>query len=178
MPLAVRFDRSGGPITTRVATAADVDLLLGNVQVGFDSYVLFAPPGWSPPNVFADRDVTAERLASDETWGLVAFDGDDPAGHVAFFQARHRIERTVIPGLAHLWQLFVRPRWWGTGVAPVLHDGALAEMRARGFGCARLYTPSLHARARRFYERRGWQLTGEEFNENLALMLVEYRIAL
>ena len=165
-------------ITTRVATAADVDILLANVQLGFNSYVEFAPAGWRPPDVFADRAVSAERLASDETWGLLAFDGSEPAGHIAFFQARHRIERTVIPGLAHVWQLFVRPAWWGTGVAAVLHDAGLTEMRAREFACARLYTPSRHVRARRFYERRGWQLTGEEWNENLALMLVEYRIAL
>ena len=162
-------------ITTRPATVQDVEILLADVQAGFDSYVDFAPRGWTPPDMFADRGRSIDRLASPETWALIAFADGRPAGHIAFFQARHRIERTIIPGLAHLWQLFVLPSSWGKGVAPILHEAAIAEMRARRFTCARLYTPSLHVRARRFYERRGWQLTGEEWNDFLALMLVEYR---
>jgi hypothetical protein len=47
-------------------------------------------------------------------------------------------------------------------------------MRLQGYRRARLYTPSLHARARRFYERRGWSAGGEAWNQNLALMLTEY----
>ncbi len=162
-------------ITTRRATVEDIDLLLADVQVGFDSYVEFAPPEWIPPDVLADRAAGLERLGSPETWGLIAYAGNQPAGHIAFFQARHRMKHTPIPGLAHLWQLFVLPPWWGRGVAGILHESAVAEMRARDFACARLYTPSLHVRARRFYLRRGWQLTGEEWNDNLELMLVEYR---
>jgi len=34
------------------------------------------------------------------------------------------------------------------------------------------------ARARRFYERRGWTVTGEEWSEDLTLMLTEYRLVL
>lgn len=49
--------------------------------------------------------------------------------YVAFYPAREReligerhwTERPKIPGLAHLWQLFVLPEWWGRGVAPLLH---------------------------------------------------------
>ncbi len=84
----------------------------------------------------------------------------------------------MIPGLAHLWQLFVLPDWWGQGVAPILHDAAVAEMRRRDFEQARLFTPSLHARARRFYERHGWSAHGELWNEELQLMLTEYRLPL
>ena len=40
----------------------------------------------------------------------------EPAGHVALTQARERAEpRPDIPGLVHLWMLFVRPAWWGAG---------------------------------------------------------------
>jgi hypothetical protein len=50
-------------------------------------------------------------------------------------------------------------------------------MRAQGYASARLYTPFQHARARRFYERRGW--TAEEaWNDDLALPLTDYRLAL
>jgi hypothetical protein len=35
--------------------------------------------------------------------------------------------------------------------------------------------PSGQARARRFYEREGWQAAGELFDNPLGLLLVEYR---
>jgi GNAT superfamily N-acetyltransferase len=84
----------------------------------------------------------------------------------------------VVPGLAHLWQLFVLPTWWGRGVAPLLHDHAVAQMRVQGYGTARLFTPSWHVRARRFYERRGWNAVAEAWNEDLSLPLAEYRLSL
>jgi GNAT superfamily N-acetyltransferase len=161
-------------ITTRCAGPEDVDTLLADVQAGFDSYVSFAGENWHPPNAFAERERCAARLAKPDSFALIALVDGRPAGHVAFFPAHDWVQGMPIPGLAHLWQLFVLPPWWGRGVAPLLHDAAVAEMAARGFERARLYTPIAHARARRFYERRGWQLVGEEWNAGLRLMLVEY----
>ncbi|MEA2214274.1 MAG: hypothetical protein QOF83_4222 [Solirubrobacteraceae bacterium] len=43
---------------------------------------------------------------------------------------------------------------------------------------ARLYTPSGHVRARRFYERRGWRSQEESWSAGLGLELVEYRLDL
>ncbi|HWC87295.1 MAG TPA: GNAT family N-acetyltransferase [Solirubrobacteraceae bacterium] len=172
------------PIFTRRASVADLDVLTADVQAGFDSYVEFAPLGWLAPEVEADTELMVELLNDGETWALLALDGSDPVGHIAFTPSRRRApgqpwaSSPSTPGLAHLWQLFVLPAWWGRGVAPLLHDAALEEMRARGYTSARLYTPSLHARARRFYERRGWGATGEQWNDHLTLMLTEYRVAL
>jgi GNAT superfamily N-acetyltransferase len=168
-------------IPTRCATSADVDVLLGHVQAGFDSYLEFAPLGWQPPDAFANRERAVELLCDPATWALLALDGERPVGHISFFPGRERSgaplwrSGTPIPGLAHLWQLFVLPAWWGRGIAPALHDAALAEMHVRGYASVRLFTPSLHARARRFYERRRWAPTGEEWSEDLGLMLIEYR---
>jgi GNAT superfamily N-acetyltransferase len=172
------------PISTRRAAVADLEVLVADVQAGFDSYVEFAPLGWVPPDVSADAELMAELLSDEETWGTIAIAGSEPVGHVAFTPARRRAPGQAwasspsTPGLAHLWQLFVLPEWWGAGIAPVLHDAAVSEMRVRGYRAGRLYTPSLHARARRFYERRGWRATGEQWNEHLTLMLTEYRLAL
>jgi GNAT superfamily N-acetyltransferase len=136
------------------------------------------------PDVEADTALMAELLADRETWALLALDGDEPAGHIAFTPARRRAPgqpwatSPTTPGLAHLWQLFVLPAWWGRGVAPLLHSAAMAEIRARDYAAVRLYTPSLHARARRFYERREWHATDEQWNEQLSLMLTEYRLGL
>ncbi len=51
-------------------------------------------------------------------------------------------------------------------------------MEAQGYERARLYTPPSHARARRFYERRGWTAGDHSFNDYLALVLTEYWLAL
>ena len=172
------------PLSTRRADLADLDVLIADVQAGFDSYVEFAPLGWVPPDVGADGELIAELLRDAETWGLLALAGSDPVGHIAFTPARQRAPGQAwasspsTPGLAHLWQLFVLPAWWGRGVAALLHEAAIAEIRARDYQAVRLYTPSLHARARRFYERRGWLATGEQWNEHLVLMLTEYGLAL
>ena len=192
------------PISTRRASVADLEDLIADVQAGFDSYVAFAPLGWVAPDVQADGELMAELLSDDETWALLAVaaqaetgrlgprgapagpgaPGPEAVGHIAFTPARRRAPghpwatSPATPGLAHLWQLFVLPEWWGRGVAPLLHDAAIEEMRAREYQSARLYTPSLHARARRFYERRGWLPTGEQWNDHLTLMLTEYRLAL
>ena len=48
-----------------------------------------------------------------------------------FTQAREREEpRPDIPGLAHLWMLFVRPPWWGSGLAAQLNGLAVEEAAA------------------------------------------------
>lgn len=175
-------------ITTRRATVDDVDAMLAHVQAGFDSYTQFAPPGWQPPVTGVDRARTRLYLDDPQTWAELALVDGASVGHVAFVPARdwgtpparsgNPLSYPLIRGLAHLWQLFVLPEWWGGGIAPLLHDEAIAEMRSRRFAEARLFTPSLHARARRFYERHGWTASGEHWDEGLELMLSEYRLRL
>jgi GNAT superfamily N-acetyltransferase len=173
------------PIVTRRAGPADLDAMLDNYTAGVASYAAFAPAGWQPHDV--DRHFEAEVLADVATWALLALVAGDPVGHASFIPARERTAgehwqaartRPPVPGLAHLRQLFVLPDWWGRGVAPVLHDGAVGEMRAQGYDHARLFTPAAHARARRFYERRGWITVTEAWNEDFGLSLAEYRLSL
>jgi GNAT superfamily N-acetyltransferase len=169
-------------ITTRRASVADLDTLVANVQAGFDSYVDFAPRGWRPRRVAGDAEWITMLLEAEGTWALLALENDQPVGHVSFYPARERApadtrpitELPMIPGVAHLWQLFILPAWWGRGVAPLLHDLAIEEMYRRGFTRARLYTPAGHLRARRFYERRGWSPGGDEFHPALQLVLTTY----
>jgi GNAT superfamily N-acetyltransferase len=133
--------------------------------------------------VAGDVEWFTTLLEAEGSWVLLALVDEQPVGHVSFHPARDRSphdsrpfnELPEIPGLAHLWQLFILPQWWGRGVAPFLHDAALAEMVARGFTRTRLYTPAAHLRARRFYERRRWSPVGDEFHPALQLVLTEYR---
>ena len=57
--------------------------------------------------------------------------------------------------------LYVVPEQWGTGLAGELHDCALEVVRGLGSVRCRLWVLEDNARARRFYERRGWRENGE-----------------
>src|SRR5258708_179347 len=56
--------------------------------------------------------------------------------------------------------LHVVPEHWGTGVAQALHEDALAFLRTAGEREGYLWVFEGNARARRFWERHGWQETG------------------
>lgn len=82
------------------------------------------------------------RLASDATVLLAVVDGE--------------IVGTVSARPPWLEALFVVPERWGEGVAGRLHDAALDRIAAGGCTPAQLDVMADNARARRFYERRGW----------------------
>ncbi len=174
-------------IELRRAGLDDLDVILSTFLIGLESYAAFAPPGWSPGQLPDERERTADLLSDPDTWTALALAAGEPVGHVGVIPARERAigerahdwrDRPPLPGVAHLWQLFVLPDWWGTGVAGTLHEAAVAEIGARGYQRARLVTPSDHARARRFYGRRGWVPTDEGWDPGLGLDLVEYRLEL
>jgi GNAT superfamily N-acetyltransferase len=164
----------------RIAVPDDAAALAGTTRLGFESYREWAHDGWQPPPYSLEVRSIRERLRAKTTWCAMALDADDePAGHVGITHAAERDRPHVrIPARAHLWMLFVRPAWWGTGLAMRLHGLALDEAARQGYETIRLYTPHGAARARAFYEREGWALAGSPFLEPLLdLHLVEYRRA-
>lgn len=179
----------GAPtIVTRRGGLGDIDAILENIHTGFRTYTDFAPAGWSAPNVRVERERTLDLLEDSATAVVIAEVDGAVAGHVALTPARERPPgggsaegwrmQREIPGMAHLWQLFVLPEWWGTGVADVLHREFITQATGRGYVQGRLYTPAAHERARRFYERRGWRSMSEQLNPELGLAVAEYRVAL
>jgi GNAT superfamily N-acetyltransferase len=161
----------------REATLEDAETIAETVQLGFASFRAWAGPAFDPPPAALELQRTREGLARPSTWALLAFAGGEPAGHVSLAQAREREEpRPDIPGLAHLWQLFVRPPWWGSGLAARLNALVVEQAAARGYAAMRLHTPAGHERARRFYEREGWTTDGVLLPEPLlGIDLVQYR---
>jgi GNAT superfamily N-acetyltransferase len=162
----------------RIAGPGDASALAGTTRLGFETYTSWAPPGWRPPPRGLEVRAIRERLRQASTWCAIALDPEgDPAGHVGITHASERERAHVrIPGRAHLWMLFVRPPWWGTGLATRLHQLGLEEAIRRGYETIRLYTPADHSRARAFYVREGWEVVGRPFEEPLlGLDLLEYR---
>lgn len=143
------------------------------------TYSEWAPPGWSPELSLADseRKLIPERLGLPGWWSRVAEHDHLMVGYVILRPAvEPEAPDEPIPGLVHVWHLFVRRAWWGRGVATSLLSGGLAEAAERGYDSARLWTPRENARARAFYRREGWRETGEEtYASQLDLALVEYR---
>jgi GNAT superfamily N-acetyltransferase len=155
-------------LTFTEATAADAAEMAETVGIGFDTYHAFAPPGWAPPPFAVEVAAIRSRMVGEDAWALLARDGDAPAGHIALLP-------DPAPRNVYLWQLFIRPPHWGTGLADRLHEEFLAASRTRGYRTARLRTPFDQGRSRRFYERNGWQTDGvASYEEKLGLDLLVY----
>jgi GNAT superfamily N-acetyltransferase len=155
-------------LTFHEAIAADAPEMAETVGIGFDTYRAFAPPGWDPPPFAVEVAAIRSRMVGHDAWALLARDGDAPAGHIALLA-------DLAPGTVYLWQLFIRPPHWGTGLADRLHEEFLEASRTRGYRRGRLRTPLDQARSRRFYERNGWQTDGvASYEEKLGLDLLVY----
>jgi GNAT superfamily N-acetyltransferase len=161
------------PVTTRLARPSDAETMARSLHIGFDTYRAFAPPGWVLPAFPNELEFSREKLRSRHGWGLMAEIAGEPAGHVAMYPDERG------DGAVYLWQLFVRPPWWGTGLGHGLHEAFVAEARDRGYREARLTTAAAHARARRFYARRGWRPEGPPHELwNFGMPLVHLRLRL
>jgi GNAT superfamily N-acetyltransferase len=160
----------------RAPVAGDVEQMVAVTVTGFESYRAFAPEGWEPPSTADEIERLEGLLGQDHVWYLVAEHEGELVGHVGFLAAdRLSFARVDDPRLAHFRQLFVMPAHWGTGLARRLHAAAIDEAGARGFTPLRLFTPAGQVRARRFYEREGWETDGvATFEEGLELELLVY----
>jgi GNAT superfamily N-acetyltransferase len=168
----------------RKGQPSDASAVIGLLKAGFDTYREFAPAGWQPPDPGLEEELATERFLSDSrVWYVVAEDDRGHAGQCGFTPAHteRAMKGDPVPGTAHFWQLFIRPDLWGSGLAGDLHDRAVGEMRARGYSRARLLTPSGQARARAFYERRGWREAPISMSDPVdlnGLPVVEYQLEL
>ncbi len=175
---------SASELVFRAATVSDAEQLGQAIAEGFQSYLSFAPAGWTPRSSSDETELVRGLLERDDFCCLLAWAeraGAERvlAGHVAFLPASRAWREVEDPDLAHLRQLFLAPDFWGAGLARTLHTRALRAARGRGFTAMRLFTPTGQARARRFYEREGWTVNGEPFcDPGFGLQLVEYRRSL
>jgi len=171
-------------VLVRDAEPSDAPAVIALVSASFQGYREFGAPGWEPPVPGPEQELATERmLGDDRIWWVVAEDENGHAGHCSFTPAhtRRQMQGDAIAGMAHFLQLFIRPDLWGSGLAGDLHDRALTAMRERDYTRARLLTPEGQARARAFYERRGWRpgpVSIEDPVDLNGLPVVEYRLEL
>ena len=159
----------------RPATAEDAEAIAVTIAEGFDGYRAFAPEGWEPPADLGDVEALRRRITATDVWCAVAEVDGEVVGHCSFLPASLWRGGDPDPGLAHLWQLFVRPAHWGSGAARELHAAAVEAAAERGYERMRLFAAAGQTRARRFYEREGWTAAGPPvFDPGFGMELVEY----
>lgn len=82
-------------------------------------------------------------------------------------------------GRGEVWAFYLHPDVWGSGLADELITYTEERLRAEGFDIAVLWVLDDNPRARRFYERHGWEATGisADFDEYCEVRVpeVEYR---
>ncbi len=162
----------------RPAKSADLGMIADSLVAGLSTYRGWVPMAWNPPGRTEMLVGLLQRFPKDGSWAHVAFEGPNPAGHISLRPDRDENEQQL-PEIALLTQLFIREQYWGSGLAGRLHDLGVADMTERGFSSGRLLVASGHKRARRFYEREGWQATGELLESGeLGLELAEYVLEL
>ena len=169
-----------GPLPDyRVGKPQDAAALARVTIEAFATYGEWAPAGWQPVDEPGrhEAELLAERLALPGYRCFIAEADGEPVGYVVLRPAvTTGDDPQPIPGLAHVWHLFVKPDWWGRAVATRLHNEAVDEARRWECDAMRLWTPQGNARARAFYAREGWRETGEEhYSEHLDLLLLECR---
>jgi ribosomal protein S18 acetylase RimI-like enzyme len=139
----------GETLELRQAQLDEADTLLAiQREAAVDAFAHVYPPELYPFPDDAIREVWAEALADPEVEVYVAELDGSAVGAVSV-------------GNGFLSTLYVHPGCQGRGVGSALHDLALERLRAQGAREARLWTLRENDSGRRFYERRGWGLTGE-----------------
>jgi GNAT superfamily N-acetyltransferase len=106
---------------------------------------LSANTAYGRSDPFDRRLAAAERIFDEEgTWPFLAEDEDG------------EVVGILTVGVDELYAIYVRPDHWGTGVGQALLDQAEATL-AETCDVAVLTCMVDNTRARRFYERNGWE---------------------
>lgn len=70
------------------------------------------------------------------------------------------------PPVGELWMINLAPQAWGRGLGTTLLAAAVDELGRAGHPEALLWVVAGNARARRFYEREGWEPDGGRYSDD------------
>jgi ribosomal protein S18 acetylase RimI-like enzyme len=167
------------PPVIRRAVAADA-ATVGRIHV--ESWNV-AYRGIMPDDVIARTDLAyrtrfwAERLA-DREWPVFLM--EENAEAVAFCQMIPTKDPDDDPArVGHITSLHVLPHLRGTGYGRQLIEYVFAEFRRRGFAAVTLWVLKENWKARRFYEKFGFELDGgKRTYPGTSVPEVRYRLTL
>jgi GNAT superfamily N-acetyltransferase len=140
----------------------DAEALIALARACDETYVEWAPAGWTVPEVPPDW---AARFLAPDRWAHVAVDREDRIVASVAFRPAHEDRAPgppsgpPLPGVAHVGIVFVHPSRWREGIAGAVLASAEAAMVAGGYVREQLWTPE-GAPAERFYAARGWERDG------------------
>jgi GNAT superfamily N-acetyltransferase len=130
------------------ATVEDAGLCFGIARAAaVASFQHVFPPGLYEFPDDAIRGDWLSALSDPDGETYIAFEDDAAVGVVS---VGHGVLQT----------LYVMPESWSRGIGSTLHDLALVRLRETNVEEARVWTLTENHRARAFYEKRGWILTG------------------
>jgi RimJ/RimL family protein N-acetyltransferase len=163
-------DDAGVRMSVRRATIDDLDELLDVQQEGAVAGLahIFAQDAYPFP-----RETLAQRWSAEFADPAIhIYVSTDPTGSIIGFAAVRGTE------LMHFGTAL---RTWGTGTAQALHDAVVRNWileRAGDFEFLSLRVFADNVRARRFYERLGWEPTGRVSRTSFPPhpVLLEYRL--
>ena len=117
-----------------------------------------------------------------ELWGVgferdprvivTALDDDTAVGFARWGESQ---DADAAPGVGELREIFLHPSAWRRGAGSLLMDEALPRLRAAASREATLWVVHGNARARAFYEARGYEERHDRFRSGAAVHVVRYR---
>lgn len=128
------------------------------LRVALAAYSGIFPPQAPQPTIEELGAEWGRRLAAgrdSRTEVFVAVEGDEILG-VAVAEPDSSADN-----VGHLSRLYVDDRWWGRGVGTRLYGEVVGHLRGQGFLAATLWVLEANRRARAWYERLGWEPTGQ-----------------
>lgn len=105
-----------------------------------------------------------EGRFTDLPGSFVMTDGETIAGHSC---ARPAADEAM-SGWGEVWTLYVLPEYWGLGFGSALLENSVNWLKEQGFDRVYLWALETNARARRFYERRGFSQTSDTMKCDIA----------
>ncbi len=122
-----------------------------------------------PQSVLYDDDFDSSRRTFWHLWrfapghrvAVAVEPGNEHARVVGFSSYGPERERARgFTGRGEVWAFYLHPDVWGTGLAPSMMEYTETRLQAEGFDSAVLWVLDDNPRARAFYEKFGWKVSG------------------
>ena len=98
-------------------------------------------------------------LADQPNWeGIVAVLDDEVVGWTTYGKSR---DENAAENTGELWAIYVHPKFLGKGAGSLMMKEALESLKKMGFRKATLWVLTTNSKSRKWYESKGWHLSGK-----------------